>query len=142
MDLRQTLADISNDARGWLKAWAGDFTEDEVTRTVPGGPNPLAWQLGHLALVEDEVYTLFTGKPSQVPEPLRSACVSGGPSPVPGTAFPALAELWQMLKAPTPGSWRSSKAHRTSTGHRRRPTASSRPWDSPSMKLPCMRIIM
>ena len=98
MELRQTLIDISNDARGWLKVWAKDFTDDEATRTVSGGPNPLSWQLGHLALVEDEVYTLFTDQPSELPESLRSACASGGPAPGASTPFPALPVLWNLLE--------------------------------------------
>jgi uncharacterized damage-inducible protein DinB len=99
MELRQTLLDIVNDARGWLKVWAADFTEGEATRTVPGGPNPIAWQLGHLALVQDDVYTLFRGKPPELPASLRSACASGGPAPAADAVFPTLAELWQLLEA-------------------------------------------
>ena len=34
MELQDTLRDISNDARGWLKAWAGDFTEAEASQPV------------------------------------------------------------------------------------------------------------
>ena len=30
MELKDTLRAISDDARGWLKAWARDFTEDEA----------------------------------------------------------------------------------------------------------------
>lgn len=99
MELRQTLIDVVNDARGWLKVWAADFTEAEATRTVPGGPNPVAWQLGHLALVEDEVCTLFSGRGPELPASLRSACASGGPSPGADAVFPSLAELWQLLEA-------------------------------------------
>ena len=98
MELRQTLVDISNDARSWLKAWAGDFTEAEATRTVPGGPNPLAWQLGHLASVEDDVVALFTGAELKVPPALRTVVATGCPGPTAETRFPPLSELWSMLE--------------------------------------------
>jgi len=99
MEVRQTLIDVSNDARGWLKAWAGDFTEAEATRTVPGGPNPLAWQLGHLASVEDDVVSLFSGAALQVPAELRAIVASGCPGPTAETRYPSLSELWSMLEA-------------------------------------------
>ncbi|HEU4954618.1 MAG TPA: hypothetical protein VFT28_08600, partial [Gemmatimonadales bacterium] len=70
MELKDTLRSISNDARGWLKAWAGDFTEAEASLPVGDGraPNPLAWQLGHLACTEEDVAALFgVGAP---PEPM------------------------------------------------------------------------
>jgi hypothetical protein len=49
MELKDALRSISNDARGWLKAWARDFSEAEALQPGNGGtaPNPLAWQLGH-----------------------------------------------------------------------------------------------
>jgi len=99
MELRQALIDISNDARGWLKHWAGDFTEAEATQTVPGGPNPLAWQLGHLASVEDDVVALFSGTGLQVPPDLRAVVASGCPGPTAETRYPPLSELWGMLEA-------------------------------------------
>ena len=99
MELRQALVDISNDARGWLKAWTGDFTEAEATRTVPGGPNPLAWQLGHLASVEDDVFALFSGTGLKVPPSLRAVVATGCPSPTAETRYPPLSELWSMLEA-------------------------------------------
>jgi hypothetical protein len=34
MDIKPTLIAISNDARGWLKVWAHDFTEAEAR--LPG----------------------------------------------------------------------------------------------------------
>ncbi len=79
MELRQTLIAISNDARGWLQAWSRDFTEREAAENGPGGgrPNPLAWQLGHLACVEDEV------------------CA---PQPPPDTTYPPLPDLWALLE--------------------------------------------
>ena len=51
MELKDTLRAISNETRGWLKAWAGDFTEAEANEPVGNdtAPHPLAWQLGHLA---------------------------------------------------------------------------------------------
>jgi hypothetical protein len=44
MELKDTLRAISDDARGWLKAWARDFTEEEARRPSGDGraPNPLA----------------------------------------------------------------------------------------------------
>jgi hypothetical protein len=98
MEICRTLVDISNDARGWLKAWAGDFTEAEATRTVPGGPNPLAWQLGHLASVEDDVVALFSGAALEVPPALRAVVASGCPGPTAETRYPSLSELWVMLE--------------------------------------------
>jgi hypothetical protein len=98
LELRQTLIEISNDARGWLKAWAGDFTEAEATRTVPDGPNPLAWQLGHLASVEDDVFALFSGAEPKVPAALRALVATGCPSPTAATKLPPLSELWTMLE--------------------------------------------
>ena len=48
MELKDTLRAISDGARGWLKAWARDFTEEEARRPTGDSraPNPLAWQLG------------------------------------------------------------------------------------------------
>lgn len=98
MEIRQTLVDISNDARGWLNVWIKDFSDDEATRRVDhDGPNPLAWQLGHLAGVEDDVYQLFSGKPSIVPPALKAACRTGSPAPTSATTFPPLPELRALL---------------------------------------------
>lgn len=97
MELRQALIDISNDARGWLKSWARDFTEEEATQTVTGGPNPLVWHLGHLASVEDDVFTLFTGAAPKVPPALRAIVATGCPIPTTATRFPSLSDLWSML---------------------------------------------
>ena len=99
MELRQTLIDISNDARGWLKVWAGDFTEAEAIRTVPDGPNPLAWQLGHLASVEDDVVALFSGAGLQVPPELRAVVATGCAGPTAETRYPPLSDLWHLLEA-------------------------------------------
>lgn len=95
MEIRQTLIDISNDARGWLNAWSGDFTEDEAMRTSIDrpGPNPLAWQLGHLAGVEDDVHQLFSGHASLLPPEMKATCATGSPPPTGSTRFPSLAEL-------------------------------------------------
>jgi hypothetical protein len=100
MELRQTLIAISNDARAWLKAWSRDFTEREAVASGPGGgrPNPLAWQLGHLACVEDEVCRLFGVGDSVVPAPLRAACASGAPPPPPDATYPPLSDLWALLE--------------------------------------------
>ncbi|MEP7326851.1 MAG: DinB family protein [Gemmatimonadota bacterium] len=98
MDLHQALVDISNDARGWLKAWTGDFTDAEATRTVPGGPNPLAWHLGHLASVEDDVVALFSGAGLKVPPALRALVATGCPGPTAETRYPPLSDLWRMLE--------------------------------------------
>ena len=103
MELKPTLLAISNDARGWLTAWARDFTEAEARRPEPGSraPNPLAWQLGHLASVEDEVARLFTVEASPeplVPVSLRAVCATGSPPPTPTTSYPLLTELWALLE--------------------------------------------
>jgi hypothetical protein len=100
MELRQTLVAISNDARGWLRAWSRDFTEREAGESGPGEgrPNPLAWQLGHLACVEDDVGLLFgAGDPPLVPPGLRAICATGGPPPPSGTIYPPLTEIWDLL---------------------------------------------
>ena len=103
MDIKPTLLAISNDARAWLKAWAQDFTESEARLPVPGSraPNPLAWQLGHIACVEDDVAQLFTleERPEQVvPPTLRSACATGSPAPDEKTKYLSLPELWALLE--------------------------------------------
>ena len=89
MEIRQTLVDISNDARGWLNVWIKDFSDDEATRRVDhDGPNPLAWQLGHLAGVEDDVYQLFSGKPSIVPPALKAHAAPARQRPAAPRRFP------------------------------------------------------
>jgi DinB family protein len=100
MELRQTLIAISNDARGWLRAWSRDFTEREAAENGPGDgrPNPLAWQLGHLACVEDEVCQLFGADGSVVPAGLRAVCTTGAPQPPPDTTYPSLPDLWALLE--------------------------------------------
>jgi hypothetical protein len=104
MELKETLRAISNDARGWLKAWAKDFTDAEALEPSPErqAPNPLAWQLGHLACVEDDVSQLFSSDPPPerlVPEALRAVCATGSPSPTRATLYLPLAELWALLEA-------------------------------------------
>lgn len=100
MELRQTLIAISNDARGWLQAWGRDFTEREAVESGAGDgrPNPLAWQLGHLACVEDDVGQLFGASDPLVPSKLRARCATGAPQPPPGTTYPPLADLWALLQ--------------------------------------------
>ncbi len=100
MDIHQTLIDISNDARGWLNAWTRDFSETERVRFSNDrmGPNPLAWQLGHIATVEDDVVQLFTGNPPLVSAPLRAICGTGSPMPSAATQFPSLPELRGLLE--------------------------------------------
>ena len=102
MELKDTLRAISNDARGWLKAWAGDFTEAEASQ--PAGdsraPNPLLWQLGHLACTEEDVaglFTLGTPPPPLVSGALRAVCATGGPAPTPETRYLPLDALWALL---------------------------------------------
>ena len=97
MQLKSTLVGISNDARGWLKAWAGDFTEDEARRSGSCPANPIAWQLGHIACAEEDVVCLFGGE-AMVPKSLRTACAHGCPAPTTSTAYPPLTELWQHLE--------------------------------------------
>jgi hypothetical protein len=97
MNLRDALSDISNDARGWLKAWAQDFAEAEARDSGGSQTNPVAWHLGHLACVEDDVYQLFSGKPGIAPKDVRAACGTGCPPPTATTSYPALGELWTLL---------------------------------------------
>jgi hypothetical protein len=103
MDAKSMLVAISDDARGWLKAWARDFSEAEARLPVPGNraPNPLAWQLGHLACVEDDVAQLFTQETqpqSPVSAALRATCATGSPAPDHTTEYPSLPELWALLE--------------------------------------------
>lgn len=99
MDLKQTLRAISDDARGWLSTWARDFSEAEARQSGPGEgrPNPLLWQLAHIASVEDEVAWLFGASSRLVPADLRAVCASGSPAPTPATRYPQLADLWSLL---------------------------------------------
>lgn len=102
MELQDTLRDISNDARGWLKAWAGDFTEAEASQPVGDSraPNPLVWQLGHLACTEEDVAGLFTVGPppaALVPASVRAVCATGSAAPTAETPRPPLATLWTLL---------------------------------------------
>jgi hypothetical protein len=101
MLITDTLRDISNDARGWLTYWTRDFTEAEA-RTAGAGddrPNPLAWQLGHLACVEDEVGWLFGGVDRLAPSELQAICSTGSPPPSGSTPFPSMEQLWALLNA-------------------------------------------
>jgi hypothetical protein len=103
MDVKPMLVAISDDARGWLKVWARDFSEAEARLPVPGGrsPNPLAWQLGHIACVEDDVAQLFTDEErprSLIPPTLRASCATGSPAPDHTTTYPSLPELWALLE--------------------------------------------
>jgi DinB family protein len=102
VELKDALRSISNDARGWLKAWARDFSEAEASQPGDGGtaPNPLAWQLGHLACVEEDVASLFSEDSAPaplVPAALRGVCATGAPSPNPQTRYLPLGELWTLL---------------------------------------------
>ena len=97
MLLKSTLVAISNDARGWLKSWAGDFTEDEAGRSGSSPANPLSWQLGHIACAEEDVVCLFGGV-AVVPDALRRICGNGCPTPGASTVYQRLAELWQLLE--------------------------------------------
>jgi DinB superfamily len=102
MDLKTTLAAISNDARSWLKAWARDFTDAEALQPVgkARAPNPLAWLLGHLACVEGHVFQLFSTDASQedlVPPAVQAICATGSPAPTAETQYPPLGELWALL---------------------------------------------
>jgi hypothetical protein len=102
MELKETLRAISNETRGFLKAWAGDFTEVEASQPAGDGraPNPLLWQLGHLACTEEDVAELFSVGPVPaplVPGSLRAVCATGSPAPTPDTPYPPLAVLWTLL---------------------------------------------
>lgn len=103
MDIKDTLRAISNDARGWLKAWAGDFTDADASGPAGGdrAPNPLLWQLGHLACTEEDVAGLFAAGPEPpplVPASLRAVCATGSPAPTSETRYPPLGELWALLE--------------------------------------------
>lgn len=98
MHARELLIGVSNDARGWLQAWAGDFTDAEATATGEARLNPIAWQLGHIAAAEDGVYQLFTGEPSIVPELVQQLSGTGRPPPPPNAQYPPLADLWDLLE--------------------------------------------
>ncbi|NIR45808.1 MAG: DinB family protein [Gemmatimonadetes bacterium] len=97
MELRQTLIDISNDARGWLEAWTRDFNESQAKNSGDTKTNPIAWQLGHIASAEDDVYRLFTGESGVVPEEVRAVCATGCPPPTDATNYPPLPDLWGLL---------------------------------------------
>jgi hypothetical protein len=97
MHTRDLLIAIVTDARGWLEAWAKDFTETEATATGGAPLNPIAWQLGHIASAQDGVYELFTGEPSIVPDAVRQASGIGRPPPPPDVTYAPLAELWTLL---------------------------------------------
>lgn len=98
MELRQTLIDISNDARGWLEAWAKGFTQDQATDSGGIRTHPIAWQLGHIASTENDVYRVFTGEPGVVPDDLRAICGTGCPEPTDATRYPPLSDLWSLLE--------------------------------------------
>ena len=97
MQLRETLIAVSNDARGWLKYWAGDFTQTEALDSRGATTNPLAWYLGHLAVTEDLVSDMYGGKNGVTSKELRAICGTGCPTPTRDTHFPVLAELWGLL---------------------------------------------
>jgi hypothetical protein len=102
MELKDTLRTISNDARGWLKAWTRDFTEAEASEPCGDSraPNPLVWQLGHLACTEEDVAGLFTlGPPPAplIPGSLRAVCATGSPAPTAETQYLPLGALWTLL---------------------------------------------
>lgn len=99
MDLKETLRAVSDDARGWLGVWARDFSESEARQAGPGQgrPNPLLWQLGHLACVEDEIAWLFGAPDRLVPAAVRATCATGAPAPGPDTTYPPLEDLWTLL---------------------------------------------
>lgn len=103
MELKNTLRAISDDARGWLNVWAKDFTEAEALKLAPDGraPNPLAWQLGHIACVEDDVAQFFWSDPAPVPlvpPALRQVCGTGSPAPTGATRYLPLTDLWALLE--------------------------------------------
>jgi hypothetical protein len=102
MELKDTLRAISNETRSYLKRLAGDFTEIEASQPVGDSraPNPLVWQLGHLACTEAAVVELFGAGPVPgplVPDSLRAVCATGSPAPTPETPYPPLADLWALL---------------------------------------------
>jgi hypothetical protein len=108
MELKDTLRAISNDARGWLKTWARDFTQEEARRPIGDSraPHPLAWQLGHLACTQEDVAGFFSTGPAPaplVPGALRVACGRGGPGAAPVRAGSPSPGGQSLLSQPDPG---------------------------------------
>lgn len=97
MEIGPALIDISNDARSWLTTWTEGFTQKHATDAGGTKTNPIAWQLGHLACVEDDVFRLFAGEAGVVPEQVRAVCASGCSAPTAATEYPPLRELWSLL---------------------------------------------
>ncbi len=98
MRLQDALLGVTKGARGWLKAWAKDFTDEEATEGGTAGLNPIAWQLGHVAATQDDVYCLFTGDQTIVPKTIRGICGTGCPAPTAETTYPPISELWMLLE--------------------------------------------
>ncbi len=97
MLLRDTLIAISDDARSWLTYFSRDFTADDARRSS-GVVNPLAWQLGHLAVTEDYAYRMATGDTDVlVAKELHDTCGNACPAPTDATTYPPLEELWALL---------------------------------------------
>ena len=125
MDIKPTLLAISNDARAWLKAWAQDFTEADAKLPGPASraPNPLAWQLGHIACVEDDLAQLFTldERPEPlVPPAVRAACASGARHPTKGQGISRWRSFGRSLIGRMRTCWRSWTQPRTLTWIARR----------------------
>jgi len=97
MKTAQALLGVTNNSRNWLRMWSSDFSEAEATSSGGTATNPLAWQLAHIAAIQDEVYMIFAGKPGVVPASLRTLAGNASASPVPGTPFPPVNELWTLL---------------------------------------------
>ena len=97
MQLKSALVAMSNDARGWLKTWARDFPEARAKDSAGTPANPLAWQLGHIAVAEGQVVHLFGGPDGIVPGGVNAACGTSCPAPTDRTHYPPLTELWDIL---------------------------------------------
>ena len=99
MRTKEAILGTLKEARGWLDAWSGGFTDKEA-RSSRGAPvNPLAWQLGHIASTQDDVIRSFskTGR-GVVPESLRKLCGNGCPPPTARTRLPSQRVLRGHLK--------------------------------------------
>jgi len=81
MRTKDALIAAVKSARGWTKAWGGDFREADARRSGRSPANPIAWQLGHIACAQDDVLRLFPGQRGVVPSALRAVCATGSPLP-------------------------------------------------------------
>ena len=62
MTEKEILLKTFDTIRTWTLALAGDFTEEEAQRTAEPLNTSLVWNLGHLAVVDNEALQLFFGQ--------------------------------------------------------------------------------